>query len=114
MKMISAGTAIERLKKYCKENGYVIISKDISSAKFKDNILSLDITPDEILDRYIVNGFYSGAQTTKAEGSLLEMMHDFDLMAQDEQLEMGFIEGAVGNFTQRRSSVRLPWLRTRD
>ena len=109
--MISPAIAIQKLKQFCVKNNYKIFSQDPESVPFADDVLTVKITRDfPASDRYHVTQVYNGSNATISQGSLVEMMFDFELMKEGETLECNWVEMNDTTFL-RRNAIRQPWNR---
>ncbi len=110
MKFITENDAIKRLKIFCRNNRYTIVTEDFTGKSLEDEILQMNLT-NQVSDNYTVYGTYNGSSMIIAEGALIEMMYDFKLLNSSESLQLGLLDNGI-TIAQRKTSVRVPWSRS--
>ncbi len=98
---------INRIKDYCRENGYRVQTNDLEAAKMADNILKYSHSR-EVKESYKISTIFNFSEVHITEGTLLEILFDFKLLDKHEYLKLDVMGGA-GFMTHRRVNIRLQW-----
>ena len=106
MRYVKDTEAIERLRDHCRKCKFTIISEDFTTKGLVDNTLVFKNDKPKSKDSFIISGKFAGQPYTETEGRLLEVLHHFNLLSDEELFDsMSTTDGV----SFRSNRIRAPW-----
>ena len=98
--------ALMRLNDYCKSCHFKIATSDFVARGLESTMLTFKNDTNASIDNFIVTGQFGGENFTETEGRLLEVLHHFNLL---DENEIFVSQSSVGKY--RSTIIRQPWER---